>query len=159
VDYPRIAVSGVILYDRQVLLVEFSGGQPSEHYNFPGGGLELGETLDQAVRREVREESGLEVEVGRLLLIVESVGSRNTNTFDGVALPWNEVRFYFACTPIEASHARQPDVLDNDHQTNVRWVDLDALPELPLLPQVGQSVIAAIALPDAPPFVVPAPPQ
>ncbi|HEV2125299.1 MAG TPA: NUDIX domain-containing protein, partial [Chloroflexota bacterium] len=85
----RVAANAVIVRDGQVLLVEFSGGTELAHFNFPGGGLEPGETLEEAVRREVREETCLDVMVQRLLLVVQSVGSRNTNTIRGQRVPWN----------------------------------------------------------------------
>jgi len=82
-DRIRVAANALIVRDGKVLLVEFGGGTDREHFNFPGGGVELGETLEEAVRREVREEACLDVEVERLLLIVESIGSRNTNSIGG----------------------------------------------------------------------------
>ncbi len=60
------------------LLVEFDD-ESGVHFKFPGGGVEPGETLEEAVRREVREEACLDVRVDRLLLIVESIASRDTN--------------------------------------------------------------------------------
>jgi ADP-ribose pyrophosphatase YjhB (NUDIX family) len=61
--------------------------------------VELGETLEEAVIREVKEETSLDVFVERFLLGVESIGSRNTNEIGGRRIPWNEVRFFFLCAP------------------------------------------------------------
>src|SRR5580692_510995 len=72
---PMVAV-GAFVFDAEdrVLLVE-RGQPPSEGaWTVPGGKLEAGETLAQAVAREVREETGLVVEVGALACVVESFG-------------------------------------------------------------------------------------
>ena len=59
-------VSGLITRDGRVLLIR-RGKEPFKgHWSLPGGGVEPGETLREAVRREVREETGFEVEVGRV---------------------------------------------------------------------------------------------
>src|ERR1700686_3317294 len=59
---PYLAVSAAIFRDGRVLIVRRA--RPPAHglYTLPGGGVELGETLEEAVIREVREETGLEVE-------------------------------------------------------------------------------------------------
>src|ERR1035438_4877258 len=59
---PYLAVSAAIFRDGRVLIVRRA--RPPAHglYTLPGGGVELGETLEQAVTREVREETGLEIE-------------------------------------------------------------------------------------------------
>src|SRR5215475_16125896 len=58
---PHLAVSAAIFRDSRVLIVR--RGRPPAHglYTLPGGGVELGETLEQAVIREVREETGLAI--------------------------------------------------------------------------------------------------
>jgi len=69
---PTVAV-GAFVFDRdgRILLVE-RGAPPSEgQWSIPGGKLEMNETLAQAVTREVREETGLVVEVGALACVVE----------------------------------------------------------------------------------------
>jgi 8-oxo-dGTP diphosphatase len=58
---PYLAVSAAIFHDDRVLIVR--RGRPPAHglYTLPGGGVELGESLEQAVIREVREETGLAI--------------------------------------------------------------------------------------------------
>jgi ADP-ribose pyrophosphatase YjhB (NUDIX family) len=58
---PYLAVSAAIFHDDRVLIVRRA--RPPAHglYTLPGGGVELGESLEQAVIREVREETGLAI--------------------------------------------------------------------------------------------------
>lgn len=133
-DYTRVAANALVVANEMALLVEFSGGTERQHYNFPGGGVGLGETLEQAVQREVMEETCLRVTVERLLLVVESIGPRNTNTIRGERLPWNEVRFFFLCRPAsDACEPRLPDLPD-ENQTGVVWLPLRKLPFVEVLP-------------------------
>ncbi|HET8918827.1 MAG TPA: NUDIX hydrolase [Xanthobacteraceae bacterium] len=58
---PYLAVSAAIFRDGRVLIVRRA--RPPAHglYTLPGGGVELGETLEEAIIREVREETGLAI--------------------------------------------------------------------------------------------------
>ena len=58
---PYLAVSAAIFRDDRVLIVRRA--RPPAHglYTLPGGGVELGETLEEAIIREVREETGLAI--------------------------------------------------------------------------------------------------
>lgn len=73
---PRIGVGAFVFdADGRVLVVE-RGKPPSEGlWSVPGGSLELGETLAQATAREVREETGLVVEIGPLVCVAEAIGA------------------------------------------------------------------------------------
>lgn len=156
-DRIRVAANAVVLRGDEAVLVEFSGGTPRVHFNFPGGGVEVGETLEEAVRREALEETCLEVTVQRLLLVVESVGARNSNVIHGQRLPWNEVRFFFLCAPTsDVNAARLPSVPDGN-QTGVKWIPLEQLPLEPVLPQVCRELIAALRAPGKHPLVIPNP--
>ena len=66
-------MGALILRRGRVLLVE-RGRQPLKGYwSLPGGVLETGETLEDGLRREVREETGLEVKVSRLFEVFERI--------------------------------------------------------------------------------------
>src|SRR5258705_9475193 len=62
-DRPVVGVGGVVIEDGRALLIK-RGSQPLlGQWSIPGGTLELGESLQQGVARELLEETGLEVEV------------------------------------------------------------------------------------------------
>jgi 8-oxo-dGTP diphosphatase len=56
--------SGLIVRDGKVLLIRRGKEPYKDRWSLPGGGIERGERVRDTVRREVKEESGLEVEVG-----------------------------------------------------------------------------------------------
>lgn len=59
---PYLAVSAAIFRDGRVLIVRRAQPPAQGLYTLPGGVVELGESLEQAVVREVREETGLRIE-------------------------------------------------------------------------------------------------
>jgi 8-oxo-dGTP diphosphatase len=68
-----VGVGGVVIADERVLLIR-RGGPPLEgEWSIPGGMLELGESLKEGVRRELEEETGLEVRVGDLIEAFERI--------------------------------------------------------------------------------------
>ncbi len=69
---PTIRVAGLLAHQGRILMVEQGRGE-ERYWLLPGGGVQFGETLADAVRRELREELGLRVGVNRLLAIVESI--------------------------------------------------------------------------------------
>lgn len=72
---PIVAVAGIVLdAEGRVLLIDRGKPPGLGRWTFPGGRLEGQETLAQGVAREVREETGLIVEVGPLACVVERIG-------------------------------------------------------------------------------------
>jgi len=72
-DRPIIGVGGIIFQEDQILLIK-RGMEPSlGQWSIPGGAVHVGETLEEAVRREILEETHLEVEVLTLAKVLERI--------------------------------------------------------------------------------------
>jgi ADP-ribose pyrophosphatase YjhB (NUDIX family) len=61
-DRPYLAVSAAVIRDGKVLVVRRARKPAQNLYSLPGGAVELGETMHDAILREVREETQLEIE-------------------------------------------------------------------------------------------------
>ena len=72
---PVCAVGAFVFDGDRVLVIQRAKPPGAGLWSVPGGKLEAGETLAQAVAREVREETGLVVEVGPLAAVVERMGA------------------------------------------------------------------------------------
>ena len=70
---PIVGVGGVIISNGRALLIK-RGSPPLEgHWSIPGGLLEIGETLLEGVRRELREETGMDVRPLELIEVFERI--------------------------------------------------------------------------------------
>lgn len=70
--YPRVRVAALIFLDGQIVVVRHRRDD-SSYYLLPGGGVSWGETLEQALIREVAEETGLQIQMGPLLLVSDTI--------------------------------------------------------------------------------------
>jgi ADP-ribose pyrophosphatase YjhB (NUDIX family) len=68
-----IGVGGVVVYDGRTLLIRRGGPPLQGEWSIPGGLLEVGETIEQGVARELAEETGLEVRVVELIEVFERI--------------------------------------------------------------------------------------
>jgi mutator protein MutT len=76
VDYIGVGVGAIIVDDRGRLFLARRGPQAKNErglWEFPGGSVEFGEKLAQALQREMREEYGVEIAVGELLDVVDHI--------------------------------------------------------------------------------------
>lgn len=62
-SHPQIAVSAAVFRDGKVLLVRRARSPAKGFYSLPGGRVEFGESLRQALSREIDEETGLDIEI------------------------------------------------------------------------------------------------
>ena len=62
-SHPQLAVSAAIFRDGKVLLVRRARSPAKGFYSLPGGRVEFGESLHQALAREIDEETGLDIEI------------------------------------------------------------------------------------------------
>ena len=72
-ERPIVGVGAVIVEAGRVLLVKRRFEPLSGRWSLPGGTLELGETLETGIAREMREETGLEIEVGPVIEVFDRI--------------------------------------------------------------------------------------
>jgi 8-oxo-dGTP diphosphatase len=72
-DHPMVGVGGVVIDEGRTLLIRRAGPPLKGEWSIPGGLLEVGETLEQGVVRELAEETGLEVRVLELIEVFERI--------------------------------------------------------------------------------------
>jgi 8-oxo-dGTP diphosphatase len=114
----RPSVYGVIISDGKVLLVRQWDG-----YDFPGGGIDLGETIEEALVREVKEESGMDVVVGEIIACENSFFKTNKGEY------LHSVLLYYTCEVVGGELSI--DGIDEAEKAYVRdlpeWVPLEKL--------------------------------
>lgn len=71
--HPIVGVGAVILHHDSVLLVQRATPPMEGEWTLPGGVVETGESLEEAVRREIKEETNLDIQVGPLLELFERI--------------------------------------------------------------------------------------
>ena len=131
---PFLAVSAAILRDGKVLVVRRARQPALDRYTLPGGGVELGETLHEAVIREVREETALSVEP------VALAGEREVIVRDGEG----RVERHFVILCFAARWLAGEPVL-NEELDDARWLEPAALAGLNTTDGLSEIVAAAVA--------------
>jgi len=129
---PYLAVSAAIFRDGRVLIVRRARPPARGLYTLPGGGVELGETLEQAVVREVREETALEVEP------VDLVGFRQAIAHDAAG----RVERHFVILPFAARWIAG-DISLNEELSDAHWLVPAELSGLKTTEGLAQVVTAA----------------
>ncbi|OGO23290.1 MAG: hypothetical protein A2Z28_03315 [Chloroflexi bacterium RBG_16_51_9] len=123
--HPTVAVSAIIFKEERVLMIKRSKEPNKGKWSIPGGGIELGETLDQAVKREVREECSIEIEVERVFYTTENI----IRDDDG------RVKYHYVLVDMLAKYAGGETKAQSDAE-ECRWVTAEELSELDITPRL-----------------------
>jgi 8-oxo-dGTP diphosphatase len=132
---PVLAVSAAIIRDGKVLIVRRARPPAAGLYTLPGGGVEVGETLVEAVVREVREETALTVEPVALAGYREAIARDS----DG------RIERHFVILPFAARWIAGEPTL-SDELSEAMWLDPAAITRLKTTPGLGEIVSNAVAL-------------
>jgi ADP-ribose pyrophosphatase YjhB (NUDIX family) len=116
-DRPIVGVGGVVIRNNSVLLIR-RGSEPLKgEWSIPGGVIELGEELAEGVQRELREETGLDVEP------LEIVATFDRITRNGKLVRYHYVIVDYVCRLRGGKLKAASDVVD------ARWVSREAIEE------------------------------
>ena len=113
-DRPVVGVGGVVIEDGRTLLIR-RGSQPLRgQWSIPGGTLELGESLQQGVARELLEETGLQVRVLDLIEVFDRVFRDDQGDNSGASSPpkYHFVIADYLCEKISGEARAGSDVTD-----------------------------------------------
>lgn len=106
-DRPYVGVGAVIVQDGQVLLVKRKYEPLAGQWSLPGGAVEIGETLESCLVREMVEETGLEVSVGPVIEVFDRI----TRDDEGRVM-YHFVLVDYLCWPIAGELSAGSDVAD-----------------------------------------------
>ena len=127
---------GALIYDGDRILLVLRGKPPLEGcWSLPGGGVEAGERLEDAVEREVREETGLRVKADGLATVFERIIPDEQKRCE-----YHYVLVDFYCKVMGG------DLQAGDDSQDVRWFALDELDRLSLTAGTLQVVRAAAGI-------------
>ena len=134
-ERPIVAVGGIVVRDGRVLLVK-RGREPSAgRWTIPGGAVRLGERLQEAVARELREECGVEVEVGPVVEVLDRV------TRDAAG----RVQYHYVIVDYLARWVAGEPRAGSDAAA-VRWLTEAEWAGLPLTEGLGPVLLRALAV-------------
>jgi 8-oxo-dGTP diphosphatase len=100
---PRIVVAAIIKNGNKLLLTKEVLESKKECWIFPGGGVNFGETLEEAVKREIKEELGIEIKVEKLLGFKEAIFPK---------VNYHTIIFFFLAKPLGELSIKERKILD-----------------------------------------------
>ena len=117
-DTPQVAVGAFVVKDNMVLLVKRNRPPSEGLWAIPGGGVELGETLQEAAEREISEETGIVIQAKKPIY-----------TFDVIERDENgDIRFHYVIVDLAADYI-SGELSAGDDAVAVSWVSLEDLNE------------------------------
>lgn len=130
-DHPLVGVGGVVIHRGRVLLIR-RGGEPLKgEWSIPGGLVELGEELAEGARRELKEETGLDVEPLEVLEV-----------FDRIFRERGRVRYHFVIVDF-ACRFKRGRLRPGSDVLEARWVRHQDLPKYHLTDKASSVVLRA----------------
>jgi mutator protein MutT len=134
-ERPYVGVGAVVVDAGKVLIVKRRYDPLAGQWSIPGGGVEVGETLEECVAREILEETGLDIAVGPVIEVFDRI-SRD----DDGRVRYHFVLVDYLCWPVGGALTPASDVAD------ARFVDPAALGPYELTDKAMEVISRALEL-------------
>lgn len=115
-----VRATALIIKNGQIYLTKNEEG----HYYSIGGAIQVGKKTQDAVKREVEEEIGIDCQVNQLAFVVE-------NQFQQGETQFHNIEFHYLVTPFGEPPSS---MMEGERQQECQWVDLNHLSEIDLVP-------------------------
>ena len=135
-ERPIVGVLAVVMRDDRVLVVRRANPPMSGRWGFPGGVLELGETVAQGAMRELREETGVVAEAAGPLTVIDTIDQDQEG----------RVRYHYTLVAV-IGHWRSGEGVPGDDADEVAWLTRAEIVEqnLPITPALLPLIDLAIS--------------
>ena len=132
----RVRVAALICKDGRVLFIEHKKGDKT-YWLLPGGGVEFGESLPQCVVRELKEETNLDIEVGNLAFVSDTITPEESLLFSKERRHVVNIVFY-------AKHVDgELKVGDEERLYDLKYIPIEDIPNLLIHPPVNRQIVEA----------------
>lgn len=110
------------------------GGAYSDCWHIPGGGIDEGENQKEALIREIKEETGIDISLYKIELIDSSGKGESQKTLKTGELVLCEMQFYVYKVILDDKNADEIRVKLDDDLVNFQWTEIDDLKKIKLTP-------------------------
>jgi len=141
IEYPERPIAGVgvvVFRNEEVLLVKRKKAPYKGQWSIPGGKQRLGETVTQAVRRELMEETGVEVNELTLIDVIDII----------VPDEEGKILYHYIVADYRA-HWLSGECSPGDDAQDVQWFNLNKLGSISLLDKTRKIILKAVGNPDS----------
>lgn len=127
---PRVRVAGILIEDDRILLIEHTKNN-KKYWLVPGGGVDWGESAAEALIREFKEETSLDIEVEKFLFISETIAPDKQK---------HVINLYFKIKKAEDS-SNIMKLGEEKILTDLRFIPEDEIKNIKLYPNIKEKLI------------------
>ena len=127
---PRVRVAGILIEDDRILLIEHTKNN-RKYWLVPGGGVDWGESAAEALIREFKEETSLDIEVEKFLFISETIAPDKQK---------HVINLYFKIKKAENS-SNIMKLGEEEMLTDLRFIPEDEIKNIKLYPNIKEKLI------------------
>lgn len=138
---PRVRVAGILIQDGKILLIEHLK-KDKKYWLVPGGGVEWGESAAEALAREFKEETNLDIEVEKFLFLSETIAPDKEK---------HVINLYFKIGKCENSEDM---VLgDEKNLSDLRFVTKEEIENIKLYPNIKAQLVQLLSNEEITPYL------